>query len=444
VVLQTPGGARDPLVTHGGRLVFVGYGAGGYDLFEAPLETSEGRGDADQARNAAPGRGRGDTDTGAGREGAEASGRDEASAYSPLPTLLPRAWMPAVETRDGRWRVGATTYGVDVLARHAVSAGVTWAVTTGETASAIAPRARPDWEAAYTYQRWQPSFYAAAKDRTALFDVVTPGGALVPMAQRERTLDLGVWRPFRRVRWVHTALAAYHVERLGTETPVAFDERTRAGLRAAWTFTSARRYGHSISLEDGVTLAVTGEALRPAFGSDGVSDAITADARAYLPLGLPHAVLALRGAVAASRGDAGIQRRFRLGGADGDPVAGVFGSDAIALLRGFQDDVFVGDRVAVMNLEARVPLWSVQRGWGTWPLFVRAIHATAFADLAHAWTGQVRWADRKVGVGAELSADVVAGFGLPLTWTAGIGWGRDGAGLVPDTREVYVRVGRSF
>jgi hypothetical protein len=243
---------------------------------------------------------------------------------------------------------------------------------------------------------------------------------------------------------VHTALAAYLVERLGTTTPAVVDERTRAGLRGAWTFTSARRYGHSISQEDGVTLAVTGETLRPAFGSDGVSDAVTADARAYLPLGLRHGVIAIRGAAAASRGDAGTRRRFRLGGADGDPVAGVFGSDAIALLRGFQDDVFVGDRVAVVNLEVRVPLWTVQRGWGTWPLFLRTVHAAAFTDVGHAWTGQARWGDRKVGVGMELSADVVAGFGLPLTWAAGVGWGRDGAGLAPDTREVYLRIGRSF
>ncbi len=91
-----------------------------------------------------------------------------------------------------------------------------------------------------------------------------------------------------------------------------------------------------------------------------------------------------------------------------------------------------------------MPLLSVQRGWGTWPLFLRTIHAAAFADIGHAWTGTARWSDRKIGYGVELSTDVVAGFGLPLTWTAGIGWGHDGAGTIPDTREVYFRVGRSF
>ena len=126
------------------------------------------------------------------------------------------------------------------------------------------------------------------------------------------------------------------------------------------------------------------------------------------------------------------------------PSAGAFGSDAISLLRGFQDEVFVGDRVALVNLEARVPLLSVQRGWGTWPLFLRPCTPPPSPTSAMPGPAQPRWADRKIGYGVEMSADVVAGFGLPLTWTAGIGWGDDGAGAVTGAREVYFRVGRSF
>ncbi len=369
---------------------------------------------------------------------------DRATPYSPFATFIPRGWEPLVESRDQRLRVGGAVVGVDVLARHVASASATWAVTTGDVAADLAPKARPDWDASYTYQRWQPAYYVAAQDRTSLFDAVTSSGSRVPVAQREQIVDVGVWRPFRRVRWVHTALAAYHVERLTTDTPATSDTLTRAGVRTAWTFTSARRYGYSISQEDGVTMAVTGEFVRPGLGADASADAVTADVRAFLPLGWPHAVLAARAALAASAGDDDVQRRFRLGGSDGNPSAGAFGSDAISLLRGFQDEVFVGDRVALVNIEARVPLLSVQRGWGTWPLFLRTIHAAAFTDIGQAWTGDVRWSDRKIGYGLELSADVVAGFGLPLTWTAGIGWGDDGAGTIPDAREVYFRVGRSF
>jgi hypothetical protein len=355
--------------------------------------------------------------------------------------VFPRGWEPLVEHRDDRWRLGGAVVGIDVLERHAVSASGTWAVSGGTD---LAPGPRPDWDAGYTYQRWQPSLYITARDRTTLFDAVTRAGAIVPVAQREQTLDIGIWRPIRRVRWVQTALLAYHLEGVTQETASARAELSRAGVRASWSFSSARRYGYSISEEDGVTLAVTGEMLRPGLGSDGRSDAVTADARAYVPLGWAHAVLAVRGAMAASSGDDTVRRRYRLGGSDGNPLAGAFGSDAISLLRGFQHDVFVGDQVALANVEARLPLWQVQRGWGTWPLFLRSVHATGFVDMGNAWTGPVAWADRKIGYGAEISADVVAGFGLPLTWTGGVAWGRDGADTIADTRSFYFRVGRSF
>ncbi|MBK5299412.1 MAG: PD40 domain-containing protein [Vicinamibacteria bacterium] len=434
LIVDAAGGARAPLPLRDGRMVFVGYTGAGDDLFEVDrVAVDQTAGDAlqpDQPLQPA--------------QPAQPAQPVQPTPYRPFPTFVPRSWLPVVENRDDRWRVGGAVVGVDVLARHVASASATWAVTTGATAADLAPTARPDWDAAYSYQRWQPAFYIAAQDQTSLFDAVTATGTRVPVAQREQTVDVGVWRPFRRVRWMQTALAAYHVERVTTDTPAASDARARAGVRTAWTFTSARRYGYSISQEDGVSMAVTGEFLRPGLGADGRSDALTADVRAYLPLGIPHAVLAARAAVAGSTGADDVQRRFRLGGSDGNPVAGAFGSDAVSLLRGFQDDVFVGDRVALMNLEARVPLLSVQRGWGTWPLFLRTVHAAAFTDIGHTWTGTARWADRKIGYGVELSADVVAGFGLPLTCTAGIGWGRDGAGTVPDAREIYFRVGRSF
>jgi hypothetical protein len=215
-------------------------------------------------------------------------------------------------------------------------------------------------------------------------------------------------------------------------------------VRAAWTFSSAKRYGHSISQESGVTAAATAEIFGGGLGSDGRGEAFTGDLRGYLPLWPRHGVFAARVGVAHSSGDGGVRRRFQLGGADGNPVAGAFGNDVISLLRGFQDDVFVGDTVALTNLEARVPFASVQRGWGTWPIFLRTLHGAGFADIGHAWSESPRWGERKIGYGAEVSADVVLGYGLPLTLTGGIAWGDDGAGLVPKAREVYFRVGRSF
>jgi hypothetical protein len=433
-VFAADGGARAPLATRDGGLVYVGATTDGHDLFE--VAAGRWRRDGGElvpfvAAKSPP-------------SSQERAGPDESTPYRPWSTLAPRAWEPRIESRDNRLWLGASAYGTDVLGRHVVSGTATWAVTSTDEHRDLAPAGRPDWSASYTYQRWQPALYVVASDRTSLFDAVNPVGGLQPVAQREQTLDVGVWRAFRRVRWAHTVLAAYHVEQFSTTTTRAASELQRAGLRTAWTFSSAKRYGHSISAESGITAAATAEIVRDGLGADGSAEAYTGDIRAYVPIWPRHAVFAARLAAAGSTGDRAVRRRFQLGGTDGNPVAGAFGNDAVSLLRGFQDDVFVAERVALVNLEARVPLASVQRGWGTWPVFLRTVHAAAFADIGHAWTASARWGDRKIGYGAEISTDVVLGYGLPLTLTGGIAWGEDGAGLVRNAREVYFRVGRSF
>ncbi len=452
-VLAPPGGARSPTVTSDGRVIFVGYTVEGFDLFEAvPGNLHVARTFRSAVSESATGVSEaprsGSRVNDANNNGGGASAPPEfgdVRPYRPWSTLMPHGWLPLMDHRDGRWRLGAVISGADVLGRHAVAADATWALNEGEVGSELAPRGRPDWAVSYAYQRWQTTPYAAIQDRTSLFTAVDDtAGALIPVAQRERQVDLGVFRAFRRVRWAQTLTGAVHSERVSTVLPGVERVADRSGFRTAWTLVTARQYGYSISPEAGIALGATGEFFRPAFGADGTADSTTVDARVYVPLGKRQSVLAIRAAGAVSRGDIGVRRVFRLGGADGNPLVGAFGSDAISLLRGFGDDVIGGTHVALMNAELRVPVAWPQRGIGTWPIFLRSVHATLFADVGHAWTGAARWADRKTGLGVELSANVIAGFGLPLTWTVGAAWGHDRSRVLPEGREIYLRLGRSF
>lgn len=433
-VLHVPGGARWPLPDGEGRLLFVGYTADGFDLFsDAVRPSSQSTGDI------------GPSPLPPDRHPTGQAESPAATSYSPWATLAPRTWLPVIERQDGRWRLGGVVGGADVLGRHAFAATATWALDPAPASiGSAAPRGRPDWTATYVYQRWQPAWYAAAEDRTRLFETVDATGVVRPLARREQQIESGVLRPFVTVRRTQTARLAYYAERVTNSTPSLARQIDRAGIRAAWTINTARRYGYSISPEDGWAFGATAEVLRPALGSDGSADAFTVDGRAYLPLGLPHAVAALRGAFGASRGDPAVARPFFVGGVEENRGLGVFGTDAVSLLRGFPDTAFVGRRAAVLNAEARIPLGWPQRGVGTWPIFLNALHAAAFLDVGQAWDDAPRWRDRKIGYGLEVSADVTAGFGLPLTWTAGVAWGEDGAGLVAPQRSVYVRAGRSF
>ena len=92
-----------------------------------------------------------------------------------------------------------------------------------------------------------------------------------------------------------------------------------------------------------------------------------------MPLGPRHGVLALRASGAASRGDPIVRRTLRLGGHDADGSVLSFDDDASSLLRGFPADAFFGTSVVLANADYRLPLAYIERGVGTWPLFVRAV-----------------------------------------------------------------------
>ena len=79
--------------------------------------------------------------------------------YNPWRTLAPRFWTPILEVDNDELSAGAATAGVDALGRHAYFGGAAWST-----------RARPDWYAGYTYDRWRPTFFASISDDTDPWD----------------------------------------------------------------------------------------------------------------------------------------------------------------------------------------------------------------------------------------------------------------------------------
>ncbi len=215
-------------------------------------------------------------------------------------------------------------------------------------------------------------------------------------------------------------------------------------MRAAWQTITSRTYGYSISRERGIAAGVTAEVIRRQLGSFANATIVTGDLRAYLPAFAPHHVAAVRVAAGASAGDRTVGRTFLLGGTS--PGAGVvdFGSRAFSLLRGFATNTFAGSHVALVNAEYRWPIASPQRGAGTWPIFVHSIHGALFTDAGHAWTRTFRADAIKTSAGAQVSADIIAGYFAPFTATVGAAWGRDGSGVPAGRVTAYVRVGKAF
>jgi len=410
----TGSNARSPDVSpDGARLVYVGYTADGDDLFSVPLgSASWTRVDPERAEARSGG-----NPVGAG---------GQAGPYSPWRTLAPRFWIPTLESDGGETVMGAATAGADALGRHVYAVESGWSTA----------RARPDWQAAYAYDRWRPTIFARVADDTDPWR----GGEL-----RTREAGVGLLFPVRRVRWTQSVLGAFHAATDSLACEGCDDDGARAArraLRAGWIVDAARGFGYSISEEEGWSASATVELTREALGADGDAGAATGDVRGYVRLGSRHAVLAARAAGATAWGDEVVRRTFSASGHGPQPRAFEFGSGAVGMIRGVDDGDLAGAHAVVVNVDYRVPLLRLERGIGTLPFFARTLHGAVFIDTGHAWTGPFRAADLARAAGAELSLDTVVGHVLPLTFTAGVAF-RDapgeGRGAV-----LFGRIGRAF
>jgi hypothetical protein len=419
----TGGSAQSPdVAANGSRVVFVGYTPDGYDLFAMDLAQAEW----------SP-----VTPAAAARVSTfeDASGRPQETGtpYSPWPTLVPRFWTPTFESDGDELVVGGATGSADALGRHAYGIEAGWST-----------RLRPDWQVAYAYDRWRPTLFAAFADNT---DPWRDGTV------RTREIDAGVLLPFQQVRASQSLLASVRAANddfdcVDCEEP-ARATVTRRSLRGGYAFNSAHQFGYSISAEEGIRAAVTAEVsgatttAMPAPSASGRGIALTADLRHYRRAGSRHGVFAVRAAAAGFWGDAAAEQIFSASGHGPQSGGFGFGVDAIGLMRGFGEDAIRGTRAAVLNFDYRLPLMRLGRGAGTIPMFVRNVHGAVFADLGQAWTDTPRWRDVSTSVGVEISADVVVGFVLPMTVTAGAALRREGPAGERDV-VAFGRIGHAF
>ncbi len=89
--------------------------------------------------------------------------------------------------------------------------------------------------------------------------------------------------------------------------------------------------------------------------------------------------------------------------------------------------------MAVLYAEYRFPIWHIQRGIWTLPVYFRKIHGALFAEGGNTFgngtedgvaafleKGWRRLQGGRVGVGAELRADLSLGWAFPLTLRLGV------------------------
>jgi outer membrane protein assembly factor BamA len=224
---------------------------------------------------------------------------------------------------------------------------------------------------------------------------------------------------------------------VGSEKPE--DRVDLGGIETAWALSSARSYPWSISPTEGARLRVAWLREAEALGSDLSLDKLAVDARVYTRVFGERDVLALRVGGGTTWGEEQFDRSYAVGGY---PDANLF--DIVrtnnAVLRGYPDNAFTGRRYAAFNAEYRFPLFSPQRSWRSFPVFLRHFSGSVFLDAANAWSGGFRAEDVRTSAGASLALDSAIGFALPLTAEVTLARGFEEKG---ETR-VYFRFGLAF
>ena len=114
----------------------------------------------------------------------------------------------------------------------------------------------------------------------------------------------------------------------------------------------------------------------------------------------------------------------------------------LRILRGFAADAFHGTAFALGTAEYRFPLWNVETGAWTLPVYLRRLHAAVFSEAGDAFRTSGQDFRINVGAGLELRAEVVLGWVLPTDLRLGCARGLEQSPLA--ILDCYAAIGGIF
>ncbi len=238
-----------------------------------------------------------------------------------------------------------------------------------------------------------------------------------------------------------------------------------SGITLGFSTGSIGRYSGSISPENSELLSLSADIESSFLGAwrvepDGTRSnlhrlILTAEARKYLALPWARGhVLAVRGVVGGTIGTDIPQKTFRMGGPYGDsPYVSL--PDRYYGLRGYPTSFRRGNHMYLGSLEYRLPLFLIERGPWTVPVFFRSVALTVYVEAGQAFdtddyagyggspTGFLDfWSNTSVSFGAELVGEVRLAWSGSFQGRVGYGYGI-GAGAYP-AGILYAQLGTSF
>lgn len=336
--------------------------------------------------------------------------------YSAFPQILvPRYIVPTFATLDDSFLFGFATGRFDPLYRHS------WMLATNYRTD----NAFVGGSFVYSYTRYVPTF-SAGFNRYSLNWGNLFGNGQNFYEQRHQAF-VGMSVPWKR----HNFGVSYFYEDRSNQSaiPAGFTLATLdryAGFHLSYSYGRFKEFADSISRENGPFIRTDVDVTNSMFGSAEVNEQVvlTSDVRYYFEMPWSdHHVFALRAAGGFAWGDREFSGAFRFGGPFGEGnMAGY--SSRLFPFRGLPGVSFAGDRALLFSAEYRFPLVEIERGAGTWPIYLRKLHLAFFTDYGDIWARGGKdntgfFDNFMLGVGGELRGDFVLGYGLPVTARAG-------------------------
>jgi hypothetical protein len=195
-----------------------------------------------------------------------------------------------------------------------------------------------------------------------------------------------------------------------------------ANLFVSWSFSNAHSWTYSISGQEGRRLQLSLQFSNPELGSKYHTTEVNWAWTEYFtpPWARLHALAMLYS------GGVGIGDKrglFALGGfVDQDLVRAAFLNrrQCCLFLRGYAAGSLVGDQFHLLSTEYRAPLLVIERGYNTFPVYVRRVSGAAFVDVGNSFYGDFRASDLKVGVGGELRVEMNLVYYIPTQLMLGV------------------------
>ncbi|MFC1637522.1 hypothetical protein ACFL1W_00725, partial [Candidatus Margulisiibacteriota bacterium] len=326
--------------------------------------------------------------------------------YDPVPTLLPKFWLPVDHTTENGAQTSIYTQGSDILGLHQyqLTYGYDW------------QSERSSYSFLYVNNQFVPQLSFQFTDNPVSYSWY---GTTLWMRHAFSQIACTLYDNRVFSEWDRLALAVGYEQTLVTNIDSLASFSTPPdlggirGLLMALRYANARRYEKSISYEDGIDATVQVQMNSSALGSDYTYTTYSLDADAYYSSPLARHVLAPSLYGFYSKGEQLEQSNF---------------SWDYLPLRGYPSTNLRGNKGVLLKTEYRLPLWYAEKSVMYGYTFLDRVWAALFFDVGGAILGPVSNLSLKRSYGAELNFNTLSFWYLPADLTLGYAKGLDAGG----------------